>query len=71
MAKRIEVAVGELRLSARVAGSPANSAMVLLHGWPLSSAIWEPVLEPLGTNHFVLAFDLPGGARQRSVPRPR
>jgi pimeloyl-ACP methyl ester carboxylesterase len=70
MAKRIEVVVGELHLSARVAGSPGDSAMVLLHGWPLSSAIWEPVLEPLGTNHFVLAFDLPGVGASTGGPAP-
>ena len=70
MAKRVEVVVGELRLSARVAGSPGDSAIVLLHGWPLSSAIWDPILEPLGTNHFVLAFDLPGVGASTGGPAP-
>jgi len=70
MVKRIEVATGELRLSARVAGSQSDPAIVLLHGWPLSSAIWDPVLEPLGTDHFVLAFDLPGVGASTGGPAP-
>ena len=47
-------------MSALCAGSPDNPAIVLLHGWPLSSAIWGPVIDALARDHFVLAFDLPG-----------
>ncbi len=60
MRRQISVEVGSLRLSALAAGSPDRPAIVLLHGWPLCSAVWSPVIEPLSQEHFVLAFDLPG-----------
>ena len=70
MAKRISIPAGGLQLSAITAGSPDRPAIVLLHGWPLSSAIWEPVMEPLARDHFVLAFDLPGVGQSRGSPGP-
>jgi len=60
MTKRIQIKGGGQQLSALSAGSPDRPALVLLHGWPLCPAIWEPVIEPLSERHFVLAFDLPG-----------
>src|SRR4051794_37428959 len=46
-------------LFALSAGVPDQPALILLHGWPLSSAIFEPVVDRLGEHFFVLAFDLP------------
>ena len=69
MTQQISIAAGPLALSALRAGSPDDPAIVLLHGWPLSSAIWEPVIDALARDHFVLAFDLPGiGQSQGSSP---
>jgi pimeloyl-ACP methyl ester carboxylesterase len=41
-------------------GSPTQPALILLHGWPQSSAVFAPVVDRLGEEFFVLAFDLPG-----------
>jgi pimeloyl-ACP methyl ester carboxylesterase len=70
MRRQISVEVGSLRLSALAAGSPDRPAIVLLHGWPLCSAVWSPVLEPLSREHFVLAFDLPGTGESTGEPVP-
>jgi len=53
-----ETSSGEL--FALTAGSRDRPALILLHGWPLSSAIFEPVIDRLGESFYVLAFDLPG-----------
>jgi pimeloyl-ACP methyl ester carboxylesterase len=63
------VDVGELTLAYRAAGDRANPALVLLHGWPHSSAIYEGVLEKLGASFRVLAFDLPAVGGSRGMPR--
>lgn len=60
MTRRITIRAGSFELSALTAGSVTSSALILVHGWPLTSAIWQPVIERLGEQHFVLAFDLPG-----------
>ena len=70
MRRQISVEVGSLRLSALAAGSSDRPAMVLLHGWPLCSAVWNPVMEPLSQEHFVLAFDLPGTGKSAGEPIP-
>lgn len=66
----MSIEVGALRLSALTAGSSDRPAIVLLHGWPLCSAIWNPVTEPLSRDHFVVAFDLPGTGRSAGSPIP-
>ena len=60
MAKALHVPMNGAELFALSAGSPRQPAVILLHGWPLSHAIFEPVVDRLGENFFVLAFDLPG-----------
>lgn len=49
-----------LTLMASVAGEIEKPALVLLHGWPHSRALYDDVLEQLSVDFFVLAFDLPG-----------
>ena len=60
MAQRLTMNCGNLELSALTAGVATSPALILAHGWPLSAAIWEPLIERLGERWFVLAFDLPG-----------
>lgn len=60
---------GGNRLAAFQAGDRRDPALILAHGWPLTHAIWRPVIEPLARDHFVLAFDLPGiGASSSPSP---
>lgn len=63
------VEIEGLELSATVAGDRNNPALVLLHGWPQTSYAWRKVVEPLGRDSFVLAFDLPGVGDSRGLPR--
>lgn len=63
----VEVATSSGRLGGLRAGNPENSALLLVHGWPLTSAIWEPALSSLSENFYVLAFDLPGIGLSGSV----
>jgi pimeloyl-ACP methyl ester carboxylesterase len=56
----IDIKTSAGRLFALTAGSVHEPALILLHGWPQSSAVFEPVVDRLGNDFFVLAFDLPG-----------
>ncbi len=42
------------------AGNPENPPLVLLHGWPSSSALWDKIIPGLSKDFFVIAPDLPG-----------
>ncbi|GGB88324.1 pimeloyl-[acyl-carrier protein] methyl ester esterase [Marinobacterium zhoushanense] len=38
----------------------AGPDLVLLHGWGLSSAIWQPLIEPLASHYRLTLIDIPG-----------
>ncbi len=44
-------------------GSSEKPALVLLHGWGMSSAIWRPLLSELSALFYVTVIDLPGLGR--------
>src|SRR5262245_57088497 len=50
--------VNGARLRWRLEG--AGPALVLLHGWALDLAYWEPVIAPLARDFTVLRFDRRG-----------
>ena len=54
------ISVGGLQLVASVAGDSRDPAVVLLHGWPHSRGLYDPVLDRIGERFHALAFDLPG-----------
>ena len=56
-----------MKLYVRETGSPTNSAIVFLHGSPLSGRMWLPQLERL-TEFHCLAPDLPGHGQSASLP---
>ncbi|HEV7574836.1 MAG TPA: alpha/beta hydrolase [Caldimonas sp.] len=58
----------DLELAVQTAGSAKRPALVLLHGWPHSHTLYAPVIDPLGTNFFVLAFDLPDVGKSHGAP---
>jgi pimeloyl-ACP methyl ester carboxylesterase len=62
------VRVKDLTLAYREAGNASRPALVLLHGWPHSSAIYANVLDELGRDAYVLAFDLPDIGGSRGAP---
>lgn len=48
-------------MSAAVAtGEPRRPELVLLHGWGLSSAVWQPLLSELEARYRLTLIDLPG-----------
>jgi pimeloyl-ACP methyl ester carboxylesterase len=55
------------RIDARVDGSAASRAVVLIHGFPLARAIWDEQSEALASIARVVALDL-RGAGKSSVP---
>jgi len=68
MASMKTVNVGKLTLAYRAAGNPQNPALLLLHGWPHSSALYAGVLDRLARDSWVLAFDLPGIGESLGMP---
>jgi len=67
----VRVRVGDHEFRARVAGPEAGPALLLLHGFPETSGMWEPLLAPAAAAGFrVVAFDQRGyspGARPEGV----
>jgi len=65
---RSRIDIAGLSLTATLAGSPEKPALVLLHGWPHSSRVYDAVADELGQHHFVIAFDLPEIGDSRGAP---
>lgn len=71
MARESTHSIDGLTLSYRCAGDPRSPWLVLLHGWPLSKSIYDPVLDELGKDDaHAIAFDLPGIGGSFGVPAP-
>jgi pimeloyl-ACP methyl ester carboxylesterase len=62
------IPVGSVELAASVAGDPDRPALVLLHGWPHSRALYDPIVDKLGQRFRVIAFDLPAIGDSRGAP---
>jgi len=57
-------------LAVRLAGHRANPALLLIHGFPSSSATFRDVIEPLSRHCFVIAPDLPGFGASAPIEAP-
>jgi pimeloyl-ACP methyl ester carboxylesterase len=57
-------------LAVRVAGEPHRPALVLIHGFPSSSASFRHVIPTLARQWFVVAPDLPGFGGSQPLPQP-
>lgn len=55
-----------MALSVEITGRGPD--LVLLHGWGLSSSVWQPVRERLAAHYTLHLVDLPGHGRSRDVP---
>ena len=67
-AKAFAIPVDTLSIALSVAGDPSRPALLLLHGWPHSRALFHGVLDELSGDFFVLAPDLPGIGDSRGAP---
>ncbi|KQU64556.1 MULTISPECIES: alpha/beta fold hydrolase [unclassified Rhizobacter] len=66
--EKIELADHGVEIAVRRAGVASRPALLLLHGWPHSHALYEPVIDALAERFFVLAPDLPAVGESRGAP---
>ncbi|WP_374667440.1 alpha/beta fold hydrolase [Acinetobacter sp.] len=56
------------RLYVKTWGSELKPALVLVHGYPDNQEVWEPVIQQLISDFYIVTYDV-RGAGQSSVPR--
>jgi pimeloyl-ACP methyl ester carboxylesterase len=66
----MEAQVNGVKLYYRESGSPELPALLLVHGFPLDSGIWEAQLEGLADRAHVIAPDLRGHGQSDVPPGP-
>jgi len=62
------VSVDDLRIFYREAGAPHSPAVLLLHGFPSSSRMWQPLLDRLAERYRLIAPDYPGFGHSDAPP---
>jgi pimeloyl-ACP methyl ester carboxylesterase len=62
------ITLGSIELAATVSGDPGRPTILLLHGWPHSKALYNPVVGRLGEMFHVIAFDLPAIGDSTGLP---
>ena len=65
-----KVEVDGVELAVRLAGDRSKPALLLLHGFPSSSATFRDVIGPLAQDCFVIAPDLPGYGNSEPIGNP-
>ena len=66
----MEITVNGVSMAYRTAGRPGQPVLVLIHGFPLDSAMWDAQLEALAQHCFVVAPDLRGHGKSEAPPGP-
>lgn len=66
----METVVNGIRMAYRMAGEPGQPALILIHGFPLDSAMWQAQLEGLAQHCFIVAPDLRGHGQSEVPPGP-
>lgn len=56
------------RLYVKTWGNANNPVLVLVHGYPDNQEVWEPVIEHLVQDYYIVTYDV-RGAGMSSVPR--
>jgi len=67
-AQSLRVQSGEVELAVKVYGEADRPTVVLVHGYPDSSHVWDKVAAPLSARYRVVAYDV-RGAGESSAPR--
>lgn len=70
MVQTVPIELASTTLATALAGDPASPAIVLIHGFPSSSAMFRRVLAPLAEHCFVVAPDLPGFGASEPIDEP-
>jgi NAD(P)-dependent dehydrogenase (short-subunit alcohol dehydrogenase family)/pimeloyl-ACP methyl ester carboxylesterase len=58
--KSLRVPSGAVSLAVQSRGDPSRPAVVLVHGYPDSSQVWEPVAQALAVHYYVITYDVRG-----------
>ncbi|HEX6252208.1 MAG TPA: alpha/beta hydrolase [Gemmatimonadaceae bacterium] len=64
------ISVQDARMAVRLVGHRTNPALLLIHGFPTSSASFRNVVGELAQDCFVIAPDLPGFGASEPIPAP-
>ena len=56
------------RLYVKTWGNSNLPALVLVHGYPDNQEVWEPIIEHLANDYFIVTYDV-RGAGQSSIPK--
>ena len=56
------------RLNVKLWGDPEKPALVLVHGYPDNQEVWEPIIQQLIDDFYIVTYDV-RGAGQSSLPR--
>ena len=65
----IKLANHGVEIAMQTAGDASRQALLLLHGWPHSHVLYDPVMHDLSERFFVLAPDLPEIGESRGTPK--
>jgi pimeloyl-ACP methyl ester carboxylesterase len=60
---------GDVSLAVAEAGDPVRPTVVMIHGYPDTKEVWEPVMARLAPDFHVVAYDV-RGAGASGAPRP-
>ncbi|KVN34235.1 short-chain dehydrogenase [Burkholderia stagnalis] len=63
------VASGDLTLAVRTWGDPSRTPVVLAHGYPDTSSVWQDVAPRLARQHYVIAYDVRGAGLSSAPAR--
>ncbi|RQR48528.1 short chain dehydrogenase [Burkholderia sp. Bp9126] len=63
------VASGDLTLAVRTWGDPSRTPVVLVHGYPDTSSVWQDVAPWLARRHYVIAYDVRGAGLSSAPAR--
>ncbi len=66
--RELRVQSGEVSLAVRSRGDVTRPSIVLVHGYPDSSTVWQPVAERLAARYHVITYDV-RGAGASDAPR--
>jgi NAD(P)-dependent dehydrogenase (short-subunit alcohol dehydrogenase family)/pimeloyl-ACP methyl ester carboxylesterase len=65
----LRVRSGDVELGVRTWGDRSAPPIVLVHGFPDNSAVWEPIAQRLAGPFYVVAYDVRGAGSSTAPPR--